>query len=134
MSVDESCDASSNTKPPEAATHTRRILAAVAFSYLGGAIVLMFLCGAITLVTGDPQAIVSLSRAMLESCLRLPLLCMLSLVAVTALLTAEIVVELFRFGTHYTRAWSDKTHLFAVLVVWIALCSVQLPIAMLLRR
>ena len=92
------------------------------------------LCVPIVVLANGPQAGVSFLRAVVESCLRLPIFCIVSLAALNALLTAEIVVELFRFGTRWTCSWSDKRHFIAVIVTWMALVSGQLGFALLARQ
>lgn len=116
-----------------AAKRARKVLAAIAFSYLGVTIGLAFLCGPTLALAYGPQAVVSFLRVALESILHLPLLGVVPLLAVNALLTAEIAVELFRFGTYWTRSWSDRRHLITVFFVWIALLSGQLSFAILAR-
>jgi hypothetical protein len=117
-----------------AAHRVRRVVAIIAFSYLGITSGLTVLCVPVIALTHGRQAVEQFFRAVIEACLRLPIFCVVSLVAINALLTSEIMMEMFRFGTSRTRTWSDKSHVIAVIVVWIALLSGQLWFALLSRQ
>lgn len=114
-------------------TMARKVLATAAFGYLG-VTGLVFVGLAMLSVISGPQAGVSHVRAVVESFLRFPRFGIVSLVAANALLTAEIMVEMVRFGTPLTRSWSDKRHLAVVLLTWIALASGQLLAVLVVRQ
>jgi hypothetical protein len=113
----------STDKPPAtlkgSAGRARRILAAIAFSTFG----LIWFSVSVSVLVSGPSAVASFFH--------LSVFCWVPVVVLNSLVTAEIVVELFRLGTHRSRSWSDKRHLITVLVVWTVLFAGQLHMALL---
>lgn len=128
------CTSPGSTMQCGAAKRARKVLATIAFSYLGVSVGLAVLWVAIKVPASSPQAVASSLRTVAEASLRLPVFCVVPLVAINALLTAEIVVEMLRFGARWARLWSDKRHLVVVLAVWIALLSGQLGFVLVARQ
>jgi hypothetical protein len=127
MDTDENpCKLPSTDKAPAApkgsAWCARRILAAIAFVTFG----LIWFSVSVTVLVSGPSAVASFFH--------LPMFCWVPLVVLNTLLTAEIVVELFRLGTQWSRSWSDKRHLIIVLIVWIVLLTGQLHFALLAHK
>ena len=127
MAADEiTCLSPSSDMPSDtthgSAGHTRRILAAIAFVTFGfiwfWVLAILFACG--------PAVVVSFFR--------FSLFLIVPLVGLNALVTAEIVVDLFCFGTHRSRCWSDKRHFITVLIIWIVFFGGQLSFALLARQ
>lgn len=116
-----------------AALRARKLLATIAFSYLGISI-LALLCIPLIFLLRGPQAMVSVVDTVVDSFLRLPMLWLVLFVSFASLLNAEIVVELFRFGMDRARLWSDRRHIVAVLVTWVAWFSVQLGTILIVRQ
>ena len=108
----------------------RNVLAAMAFCSLSIAI----LCLPVTVLAIGPRGVVSLLHAALESFLRLSLLYIIPFVAFNALLTAGIIVEMFRLGMDWTRSWSDNRHIVIVAITWAAVLSGQLAFVLAARQ
>ena len=117
-----------------AGRRARKALAVIAFSYLGVYAITALCVPPILYLTNGPQTTALLVRTIAESFLRLPMPCVVLFVAFNALLTAEIVVELLRFGSHRTRSWSDAKHVAVVLLAWIVFLSGQLPFALVAQQ
>jgi hypothetical protein len=99
----------------------RQVSAVTAYVVFG----LIWLTTSVVILAGGRAAVVSFFR--------LPLFAIVLAVALNAMVTAEIAVELFRLGTRWTRHWSDRRHLITVLFVWLVLVSGQLTAAMAVR-
>lgn len=127
MDTDENpCKLPSTDKPPAtpkgSAGRARIILAAIAFVTFG----LIWFSVSVTVLVSGPSVVAAFFR--------LPIFCLVPLIVLNTLVTAEIVVELFRLGTHWSRSWSDKRHLITVLTVWIVFFAGQLHFALLARK
>jgi hypothetical protein len=113
----------STDKPPAApkgsAWRTRGILAATTFVVFG----MIWLSVSVAVFVSGSSVVTWFFH--------LPTFCWMPLVALNALVSAEIVVELFRLGTHRIHSWSDKRHLITVLLIWIVLFAGQFHMALL---
>jgi hypothetical protein len=99
----------------------RRIAAATAFVAFG----VIWVGVSITLAVWGAKAV--------ESFLGLPMVCLVALAALNGLITAEIVVELFRFGTR-SRSWTDKRHFISVVAAWMIFLTGQLALVVFMRQ
>lgn len=116
--------------PGGSAGRARKILAVMALAWLG-----LYVASTMVLVVANgPEAGLSLFRDAVVSLLRLPLVCIVPLVALNSLLTAEIIVEMLRFRGFRSRPWSDKRHFLTVLVIWIVLFGGQFLFALAAHR